>query len=98
VCNRLPQPKLAQFSVKMCVSQPDGLQAAMLTTFYIQVLDLGMIILVNVAVNPAMLSSSRQQIVKKNMPIDEENNATAGIQTITRSYLGLRVIGNSHRP
>jgi len=28
------------------------------------------------------------------MPIDEENDATAGIQTITRSYLYLRVIGN----
>ena len=30
----------------------------------------------------------------KTTPIDEENNATAGIQMITRSYLCLRVIGN----
>ena len=28
------------------------------------------------------------------MPINEENDATAGIQTITRSYLCLRVEGN----
>ena len=28
------------------------------------------------------------------MPIDEENDATTGIQMITRSYLCLRVIGN----
>ena len=40
---------------KIRVSQPDGLQAAMITIFYTQVLDLGMVILVNVAVNPAML-------------------------------------------
>ena len=50
-----------QFSVKICVSQSDGLQAVMITIFGTQVLDLGMIILVNVAVNSAMLSSSRKQ-------------------------------------
>ena len=47
------------FSDQMRVSQPDGLQAVMITIFCTQVLDLGIIILVNVAVNPAMLSSSR---------------------------------------
>ena len=61
------------------MSQPDGLQAAMITIFCTQKLDLKMVILVNVAVNT---------------PIDEESNATAGMQMITRSYLCLRVIGN----
>ena len=32
--------------------------------------------------------------MQNNMTINEENDATAGIQTITRSYLCLRVIGN----
>ena len=47
------------FGDQICVSQPDGLQAAMITIFCTQVLDLGIIILVNVAVNPSMLSSYR---------------------------------------
>ena len=41
------------------MSQPGSLQAAMVTIFCTQILDLEMIILVNVAVNPTMLSSSR---------------------------------------
>ena len=36
----LPQLKIAQFLVKIRVSQPDGLQAAMITIFCTQVLDL----------------------------------------------------------
>jgi len=53
----MPKPK----KVQNMLSQPDGLQAAMIYIFCTQVLaiDLEMIILVNVAVNPAMLLSSR---------------------------------------
>ena len=57
--DKVARLKTARFSVKIRVSQPDGLQAAMITIFCTQVLDLGMIILVNVAVNPAILLSSR---------------------------------------
>jgi len=45
------------------MSQPGGLQAAMVI-FYTQILDFEKIILVNFAVNPAMLSSSKLQNVK----------------------------------
>ena len=50
VCNRqgcsMPQPRIVQFSIKMCASQPDGQRAWMLTIFCAQVLGLGMNILV----------------------------------------------------
>jgi len=55
--SRLPQPKIARLLVKIRVSQPNGLQAAMITIFCTQVLDLGM---VNVAVNPAMYAVKLQ--------------------------------------
>ena len=51
------------FLVKIRVSQPDGLQAAIITIFCTQVLDLGMIILQNVAVNPA-LDAVKLQVAK----------------------------------
>ena len=60
----MPQPKIA---IKMHASQPDGQQAWMLTIFRTQVLDLAVSTLVNVAVYPAILSSSRPQIDKKNI-------------------------------
>ena len=55
----MPQPKIVQFSIKMCASQPDGQRAWILT---IQILGLGVNILVNVAIYPAILSCSRSQI------------------------------------
>jgi len=58
VCNRqgfsMPQPKITQLSIKMCASQPDGQRAYILTIFRTQVLGLGVNILVNVAVYPAI--------------------------------------------
>ena len=50
--------ELRQFlgSIKIRMSQPDGQQAPIITTFCTQVLDLGMTILVNVAAYPAILS------------------------------------------
>ena len=58
----MPQLKIAQFSLKMCASQPDGQQAWMLTIFHTQVFGLGVNILVNVALYPAILSCFKPQI------------------------------------
>ena len=58
----MPQPKIAQFSIKMHASQPGGQRAWMLTIFRTQVLGLWVNILVNVAVYPAILSCSRSEI------------------------------------
>ena len=60
----MPHPKIARFSIKMCVSQPDGQRARMLTIFCIEVLGLG--------VDPAILLCSRPQIEKKTLPIGKE--------------------------
>jgi len=54
------------------VSLPGGLQAAMITILCTQALDLGMIILVNVAVNPAIYAVKLQVAKCKNMPNDHK--------------------------
>ena len=62
----------------------------MFTIFCTQVLGLGVNILVNVAVYPAILSCSRSQIVK--IIADQRKMTLLAIMLI--SYLCLRVIGN----
>ena len=58
----MSQPRIARFSIKMRASQPDGQRAWMLTIFCTQAFGLGVSILINFAVYPAILSCSRSQI------------------------------------
>jgi len=77
--------------LRPALSQPDGLWALPITIFGTQALGLGVNILVNVAVCPAILSCSRSQIVKIIADRRKMTQLAIMLKSIRSSWLYLRV-------